>query len=131
MSVRAHTDVDVGSAGFIGPGRAPPDVALSVARSRGVDHSDHRSRTVTREMLTASDVTVVFDRFNVRDLRRSPGARLGRVFWLSDFDTSWTGKRAIIDPWGKGPEEFDETFARIERCVLEMLSVLETTDGGS
>lgn len=123
----SRSDIDVSSAGFIGPGRAPPDTALSVAKSRGIDHSDHRSQTVTPELMASSDVTVVFDRFNVRDVRRSPGARLDRLFWLSDFDPMWTGRRAIIDPWGKGFEEFDETFARIERCVLEMLSVLEPT----
>ena len=43
--------VAVASAGFIGPGRAPPDMAQAVARKRGVEHAASRSMLVTPEVL--------------------------------------------------------------------------------
>lgn len=118
-----HVRVD--SAGFIGPDRAPPDDARHVARARGVEHGHHRSKVVTRELLAAADAVFLFDRFNVARLRQFGGMSDDRVFWLGDFDSEWTGKRAIIDPWGKPREEFERTFERIERCIDEVARVLE------
>lgn len=119
-------DLHVESAGFIGPGRSPPEVACKVARARGVDHADHRSRTIALELVERADVIFVFDRFNVARVRGLGAAVMERVLWLGDFDPEWAGKRAIIDPWGKDEEEFDRTFARIERCVEQVARVLES-----
>jgi protein-tyrosine phosphatase len=121
---RRGTGLRVESAGFILPGRPPPDDALTVARGRGVEHADHVSRTVTPEMLTAADAVFVFDRFNVKRLRAAPGVRMDRVFWVGDFDPEWAGKRAVVDPWGKGSVEFERIFLRIERCVDEVAASL-------
>ncbi|MEX2375106.1 MAG: hypothetical protein WD942_05900 [Dehalococcoidia bacterium] len=117
--------IRVDSGGFIGPGRAPPEHAQQIARARGIDHADHRSKVVTPELVDSASVVFVFDRFNVARLRGGGGIPGDRVFWLGDFDPDWTGKRAIIDPWGKSPEEFDRTFERIERCIEEVARVLE------
>src|SRR5690606_14850585 len=103
LAARVGRSVRVESAGFIGPGRPPPEWAVAVARTRGIEHEDHCSRTVTPELLEGADAVFVFDRFNVARLRRVQGVRPERVFWLGDFDPDWTGKRAIIDPWGKSP----------------------------
>jgi protein-tyrosine phosphatase len=111
----------VESAGFIKPGRTPPDTALLVAGERGIQHGDHRSRVVTREMLERADAVFFFDRFNRADLLRTPGVSRDRLYWLGDLDPTWEGRRAILDPWGKDEAEFHRVFARIERCV----SVLE------
>lgn len=121
---RCGSALRIESAGFIGPGRAPPDVALEVAAEHGVHHADHRSRVQDPDLLRQMDAIFVFDRLNVARLRRSSGARMDRVFWLGDLDPMWSGKRAIIDPWGKPTEEFEKTFSRIDRCVDELASVL-------
>lgn len=118
-------NVLVDSAGFIGPDRAPPDMALEVARARGIDHADHRSKALTEELMSGAEAIFLFDRGNVARLRKFAGPDMSRVFWLGDFDPEWAGKRAIIDPWGKPREEFDRTFERIERCVDEVVRVLE------
>ena len=119
------------SAGFIGPGRAPPDTALEAARARGLDHQAHRSREITPEMLARAGAVFVFDRYNVARLRSLPGPIGAPVFWLGDLDPVWAGKRAIIDPWGKSPEEFDRTFERIDRCVDVLTETLELSASGS
>lgn len=121
---RADGVAEAASAGFILPGRRPPEKALEVASSRGVSTNDHRSQVVTQELVGASDVIFIFDRFNARRLGEMGSVRTDRVFWLGDFDPRWAGKRAIIDPWGKPIDEFDRTFARIERCVDEVIRAL-------
>lgn len=112
------------SAGFIGPGRPPPEHALAAARATGVEHGEHRSKTVTPALLADADVIFVFDRFHIQRLRRIPGAPLDRVLWLGDFEPEWAGRRAILDPWGKPPEDFVFAFARIRRCVDEVSGAL-------
>lgn len=123
--VAAATDgVSFDSAGFIGPDRSPPDAALRVALQRGVDHSDHRSKILTPELADRADALFVFDRYNVARMKAAFPQQLKRTFWLGDFDPVWSGKRAIIDPWGKSDGEFDITFERIERCVASLLDTL-------
>lgn len=117
--------VEVESAGFIGPGRPPPDTALEAARTRSLDHGSHRSREITPEMLARAGAVFVFDRFNVARLSSLPVSVGVPVFWLGDLDPVWAGKRAIIDPWGKDSEEFDRTFERIDRCVDVLIDTLE------
>ena len=117
--------VHVDSSGFIGPGRAPPDKALAAAKRRGVVHDDHRSKTVDADALRDADAVFVFDRYNAADVLGMPGVDPDRVFWLGDLDPQWSGKRAIIDPWGRDDRDFDAVFERIDRCVGEVASLLE------
>ena len=127
---RSDADGSVGaaSAGFILPGRQPPENALEAASSRGIEATaSHRSQVVSPDLLGAAEAVFIFDRFNLRRLRTETDADLERVFWLGDFDPEWTGKRAIIDPWGKPMEEFHATFERIERCVAEVVAVIDGT----
>lgn len=127
LGMDRHVEID--SAGFIGPDRGPPDAALRVALRRGTDHADHRSKLLSSELAEKADALVVFDRYNVARMRSTFPAHMDRIFWLGDFDPVWSGKRAIIDPWGKADEEFDVTFERIERCVAVMLEVMEERGG--
>jgi len=121
---RANGAVRAKSAGFIGPGRAPPDEALEVARSRGIEHGDHVSTAFSRDLAEKADVIFVFDRHNARMVRDTPGVKAERVVWLGDLDPQWAGRRAILDPWGKPLVEFERTFERIERCVDEVVRAL-------
>jgi protein-tyrosine phosphatase len=109
------------SAGFIGPDRPPPDRALAAARGRGIDHESHRSKTLDADLVNEADLVVIFDRGNLTRLRGTRGARTDHVLRLGDLDPTWTGKRAIIDPWGKADEEFERTFDRIDRCLDVLL----------
>lgn len=123
--------IDVRSAGFIGPGRAPPDDAIEVALRRGIDHADHISKTLTPAVAAEADAILIFDRYNVARIRSFDSTLLRRTYWLGDFDPVWAGKRAIADPWGKSQPEFDLTFERIERCVANLAAVLGEEPSGS
>lgn len=129
----AHEDLGlrIDSAGFIGPGRAPPENAQSVAAARGVNHADHRSKLLETLETGPRTALVAFDRFNRQRMRRAPGVDMATTFWLSDFDPETPERRAIPDPWGKDEETFDATFERIERCVAalhEELAALRSGD---
>ena len=84
-----------------------------------IDGTTHRLDipACTVDKASRADVVIVFDKNNLRLLKKTRGARTDHVFFLGDFDPIWTGKRAIRDPWGKSEEFFEETFARIDRCL--------------
>lgn len=116
--------LDADSVGFIGPGRNPPHEAIASAQRAGIDTASHVSRQITAEDVERADLVVVFDRFNVQRVKASHPTALSKTVWLGDFDPQWVGKRAIIDPWGRGEEFFDATFERIERCLEELRSAI-------
>jgi len=113
----AGTRVD--SAGFIGPGRASPEQAQEAARQRGLDLSPHVSKVVTEEIARRHDLIVVMEPRQRGMLRRKVGPT-APVITLGDLDPEQPTLRAIPDPWGKDPEVFQTSFARIDRCLEEL-----------
>lgn len=124
------------SAGFIGPGRPSPDTARMVARERGLDLSEHRSRQLTDELLVGSDLVFVMDVAQRRAITRRTGRR--DVFLLGDLDPSWSGRRAICDPIEQPRAVFEEVYDRIDRITRRLATLagsrsasLEPTGGSS
>lgn len=109
--------IAVESAGFVGPGRAPPGEAVTVAARRGVDLAPHRSRLLLPDLAGAAGLIVVMDAAQERAIC----ARFGRlprdVVLLGDFDPGPIETRAIRDPVDQPEDAFVEAYARIERCV--------------
>ena len=118
--------VRVDSAGFIGPDRPPPDLALEVARHRGYDLGAHRSRLVTAAALAAADLVLVMDRTQRRRLSPLLGKNPPRVLLLGDFDPDSIARRAIRDPVDGPPELFEEVYNRLERCLGTVVGALTT-----
>ena len=96
-----------------------------------MDTSDHVSQLVTSEMLAAAHVVFVFDRRSAYRLRRISGVRSSRVLLLGDLDPEWSGKRAIVDPWGGDDSVFGTTFDRIDRCIEAIMRVLGRLERGA
>lgn len=115
--------VAVASAGFIGPGRAPPDMAQAVARKRGVEHAASRSMLVTPEVLAETDLALVFDQGHGRRLRRMGGAT---VVHMADLDPVWRGRRTIADPWGGSEVDFERAFDRIDAALATLVADVPT-----
>lgn len=115
--------VATSSLGFIGPGRRPPPAALAAATRRGLNISAHRSRLVTPKAIRAAGLTVVMSGEQAHMIRRlaDPGAK---VLVLGDLDPSPISARTIIDPWGASDAVFDESYARIDRCVRELVRLI-------
>lgn len=138
---RVDEPVTVRSAGFIGPGRAPADLALAEARVRGIDTSGHVSTVVDRATLADADLVVLVDAAHARRLRAVAGADEGggdgaeagpcraAVLVLGDLDPEPIGRRTIQDPWGQDPAVFRRVFDRIDRCLDELATLLFPTAG--
>jgi len=117
--------VRVDSAGFGRPNRAAPPEAVAAAARRGVDLADHRSRLLTPDLARWAELIVVMDPVQQRDVRERFGRASSDVVVLGDLDPApLGGARAIRDPIGQGPDVFEASYARIERCVAGVVSVL-------
>ncbi len=107
--------VHVSSAGFIGPGRRVPHLSEEVAGRRGVDLSTHRSRLVTRPLVTQADLVVVTD-----PLQRVPVRGLGGQLTglLGNFDPSqsrrqWCVTRGAAGGSGRARLSTDRPVPRV------------------
>lgn len=117
----APEGVRTASVGFIGPGRSPPEEALEVARQRGVDTGEHRSRVVTLGDVERADLIVLVDPAHGRQLRRRFRQASTPMVVLGDLDPRTPRTRSIPDPWGQPLDTFHEVFERIDRCIEELM----------
>jgi protein-tyrosine phosphatase len=116
--------IPIESAGFVGPGRPSPREAVEVALESGVDLSSHRSKLLTPALVTAANLIVVMDNRQRRDVcshyRQSPT----RVLLLGDLDPLPIDTRAICDPFDQPKDVFRSTYARIDRCLVQLARVV-------
>lgn len=120
----ARTGIRVDSAGFVGPNRPAPPEAVAAGARRGVDLSMHRSRLLTPALVGAADLIVVMEPRQQREVRERFGRSLRDVVVLGDLDPAPIQARTIHDPVEQGPEVFDQSYARIERCVRALATLL-------
>jgi len=118
-------EADVGSAGFILPGRTSPEPARRVAARRGLDLSDHRSQVLTPSMLAAADLVLVMSARQRRDLRREFGREhVRRCVVLGDLDPGPVDRRTVVDPYGCPDDVFEAVYERIDRCCRALVGGL-------
>lgn len=120
----APAGVRVESAGFVGPNRAAPPEAVAAAGRCGVDLTTHRSRLLTPDLARWADLIVVMDPTQRREVRERFGRLWRDLIVLGDLDPAPLGARTIQDPVERGPEVFEASYARIERCVNALVSAL-------
>jgi protein-tyrosine phosphatase len=116
--------MDVRSAGFTGAGRPTPQNGLTIAAGRGIDLQEHRSRPLSRELVQASDLIVVMEARQGRDLRAWFDAPPARIVVLGDLDPEPIETRTVRDPIFQDRDVFDTTYARIDRCIAELVRVI-------
>ncbi len=89
-----------------------------------------RSRMVTAELAHGADLIVVMDTVQ----RRAICERFGRlprdVVLLGDLDPEPLAARTIEDPVEQGVDVCSAVYARIDRCVMELVSVLARLRSG-
>ena len=110
----------VSSAGFIRPGRRPPESARRAAATRGVRLRRHRSRLVTPESAGGHDLLVVMEPGHARRLRHVSGKVPAPVILLGDLDPETPPRRIIADPVAGPLSVFESCYDRIERCVRSL-----------
>jgi protein-tyrosine-phosphatase len=119
----ATLDIKVQSGGFIGFNRPAPAEAIAAAEHHAVNLSDHRSRPLTAELVRGADLIIVMDVSQRRRLFERFGRDPRHVFLLGDFDPAPVETRTIRDPVEQSLEVFDEVYARIARCVRELVAL--------
>ena len=112
--------IRVESAGFIGPNRPAPPAAVATAARHGVDLSDHRSRLLTADLVRSAELIVVMDAAQRREVCDRFGRSPRDVLLLGDLDPQPIATRTIRDPVEQPLQVFEETYARIERCMREL-----------
>ena len=118
------TGVRVDSAGLIGPNRPAPRDAVAAAARRGVDLTAHRSRLLTADVVSGADLLVVMEPKQQRAVCERFGRWPRDVIVLGDLDPVPVEGRTIRDPVEQGPDVFEASYARIERCVDALVSAL-------
>lgn len=114
-------EVEVFSAGFIGPGRPSPPAAVRIAAERGLDLSDHRSETLTPARVTQAEFVVVMDARQRRAVCRLFGLDPSNVIILGDLDPEPIDTRAIRDPINQPDAVFEASYDRIDRCIRQLV----------
>lgn len=106
----------IGSAALAGSGAPSPSAAIATARRYRVDLSSHRSVRISRHCVERAALVVVMEPAQAEAVRVLAGAR-SVVLVLGDLDPDPIERRAIHDPFDQSRETFEQSYARIERCV--------------
>jgi protein-tyrosine-phosphatase len=125
--IGTSSGASVASAGFVGPDRSAPKQALDAALRFNVNLRDHRSTLVTHRLIKAADLIVVMSPEQSRGIREMFGPPRGITVVLGDLDPEPITLRTIVDPWGCDDSVFDDSYARIQRCVRELVSAIRVS----
>ena len=110
------TELEATSAGTSAWDTAPPsDGALLVAMERGMDLSEHRAQTLTRDLVKGSDLILAMGPHHLERIEALGGE--GKAFLLSDYASHGQTKRAISDPIGAELDVYRATFDELEREI--------------
>ena len=120
----SRKEVSVASAGFMGPGRPAPPEAVAAAAHYDVDLSAHRSQLLTADRARGADLIVVMDPAQRREICDRFGRLERDVLVLGDLDPQLIDTRTIRDPVNQPREVFEETYARIERCIQQLVRAI-------
>jgi len=128
LAERGRDDVQIRSAGFIGPGRSSPELAIAVANEMGYDLRSHRSAVLTATDLQRSDLVVVMSGDQANDVRWRGAPANVPVVVLGDLDPEPIEGRTIVDPWNCDESVFRSSYGRIDRCAEELAKILVKAD---
>lgn len=113
---RGLEDITFASAGigaFGGSGAS--EGAILVGIERGLDLSQHRSQTLTRELVSESDLILGLSEHHVAAAEDMGGE--GRTFLLDDFASDGSSCRPVADPFGQNIEAYRDAADDIDRQV--------------
>src|SRR2546430_17448022 len=117
---RGLMNVEVSSAGTSAWEGAPAsDGALLVAMERGMDLSEHRAQSLTRDVVRSSDLILAMGPHHLERIEALGGE--GKAFLISDFASRGASHRAISDPVGGDLGVYRVTADELEEEVRRAL----------
>lgn len=113
----ARKDWQVTSAGvWTVDGRPASAHAIEVMAQCGIDLSAHRSRNITREMMSQADLVLVMTRSHTEALGAAFPAHARKVYLLSEM----TGQmHDVSDPYGGTRQEYTHTAKELEQLITD------------
>lgn len=121
--------VRVDSAGFTGPGRASPPEAVAVAARHGVALGSHRAQLVPPGAINSWELVVVMEPGQAWALHTLFGHNGRQLVVLGDLDPAPFGRRTIADPVKQPEAAFESSYARIDRCLEQLVGTLFPDSG--
>jgi protein-tyrosine-phosphatase len=113
---RGLADVDVQSAGTSAWDGAPAsDGALLVGMERGLDLSQHRAQTLTRELVRDADLILAMGPHHLERIEALGGA--GKSYLVTDFASRGASARPVNDPIGGELDVYRTTADELEQEV--------------
>ncbi len=110
-------DWQVGSAGvWTVDGRPASEHAVGVMAQRGIDLSAHRSRNITREMMSQADLVLAMTRSHTEALGAAFPAHSRKVYLLGEMVGQM---RDIADPYGGTRQEYAYTAKELEQLIAD------------
>jgi len=103
-------------------------MALEVAAAQGLDLSKHGSRPIALPVASVSDLIIVMDRAQAAAVRQIFGRADRHVLMLGDLDPEPIDTRAIEDPIDQPKAVYERCYARITRCVRQLVHALPDGD---
>jgi protein-tyrosine-phosphatase/predicted ATP-grasp superfamily ATP-dependent carboligase len=108
--------------------RRSPSAAQAVAKQIGVELGGHRSKILSASVIAESDVIVVFDHQNWKEvLRRYPQSK-PHIVRLADFLPGTDDE--IADPYGQTVERYEQCFQTIAHLLSRLFSTGATNAPG-
>jgi protein-tyrosine phosphatase len=120
-------DLAVRSAGFVGSNRPVPQISLALSAERGLDLSAYRSRPLTQSVLSNTELIIVMDSNQARQIEILFPANRALVIIAGDLDPQFEASRGIQDPWNLSRDVFESSFNRLDRCASVLVRILHQT----
>jgi protein-tyrosine-phosphatase len=76
-------------------------------------------------MAAWADLVVVMDSTQRQVVVRDFGVPSRKVLILADLDPEPSGRREIPDPLGHPLDVFQESYDRVDRCLTELLGIIQ------
>jgi protein-tyrosine-phosphatase len=116
---RGLSDVEVQSAGTSAWDGAPAsDGALLVGMERGLDLSQHRSQTLTRELVRDADLVLAMGPHHLERIEALGGS--GKSHLLTDYASHGETTRAVSDPIGAELEVYRATADELDTEIRRL-----------
>jgi len=120
----ANGKLEVKSAGLMGSGRPSPAEARVAAAKNGLDLEGHRSELMDESMAAWAALVGVMGPDQARTVSDRFGVSEEKILILGDLDPEPSDRREILDPYDKDEEFFRDTYERMDRCLVELYSVI-------
>lgn len=117
---RGLHDVEVASAGTSAWDGAPAsDGALLVGMERNMDLSQHRSQSLTRELVRDQDLVLAMGPHHLERIEALGGA--GKAYLLADYASYGASVRPISDPIGAELDVYRATSDELEEEIRRVM----------